>query len=318
MNRKLLLCISSAIIAFTSYCTEPSWGLVRISVACLRGGPSHSSELVSQAIMGTPLRLIEKDGQWWKVESPDGYISYIIGNSIAERTEEAMCQWRTAPRLIVTSYGEVRAHDALGRSVTDLVNACIVEGEITDKNPVAVKLPDGRAAYIDTAYIAPLGRWSKRAADPCRLISIGNSMIGTPYLWGGMSSKALDCSGFVRVCYMDNGLILRRDASQQALTGMKINPEDWKTCHRGDLLFFGNPKTGRVTHVGIYDRDGEYLHSSGLVRRNSLDPESPLYLDNSFLNAVRIYGYEGTDGIVPVANHSWYFNTDQSNETIEQ
>jgi hypothetical protein len=265
--------------------------------------------MVSQAIMGTPLRLIEKDGSWWKVESPDGYISYIIDNSISERSDAEMQQWRSSSRLIITNQGEFRAYDTDGHSVTDLVNACIVEGNIDGTNPVEIILPDGRKACVDTLCIAPLERWANNAVDPMKLISMAESMVGTPYLWGGMSSKSLDCSGFVRVCYMDNGLILKRDASQQARIGMRIEPESWRQCLRGDLLFFGNVNTGKVTHVAIYDHDGEYLHSSGRVHRNSLDPQSPLYINNSFLHAVRIIGYEGTDGITRVVNHPWYFNT---------
>ena len=284
---------------------------MRISVACLRGEPRHSAELVSQAIMGTPLRLLEKDGQWWKVESPDGYVSYIIGNSIVTRSDYDMSRWRSEPRLIVTAREEIRAYDSIGQPVTDLVNACIVEGEISGVNPVAVRLPDGREAYVDTAMVAPFDSWAKQDFDPMKLISIGESMMGTPYLWGGMSSKSLDCSGFVRVCYMDNGRILRRDASQQACTGMRIEPERWRTCRRGDLLFFGNAATGRVTHVAVYDHDGEYLHSSGRVRRNSIDPQSPIYLSTPFLHAVRIDGHEGSDGIMKVENHPWYFNCNE-------
>ncbi len=311
MIRRFLLCISLAVVALSAYCTEPSWGLVRISVACLRGEPRHSAELVSQAIMGTPLRLLEKDGQWWKVESPDGYVSYIIGNSIVTRSDYDMSRWRSEPRLIVTAREEIRAYDSIGQPVTDLVNACIVEGEISGVNPVAVRFPDGREAYVDTAMVAPFDSWAKQDFDPMKLISIGESMMGTPYLWGGMSSKSLDCSGFVRVCYMDNGRILRRDASQQACTGMRIEPERWRTCRRGDLLFFGNAATGRVTHVAVYDHDGEYLHSSGRVRRNSIDPQSPIYLSTPFLHAVRIDGHEGSDGIMKVENHPWYFNCNE-------
>jgi hypothetical protein len=258
--------------------------------------------------MGTPLRLLEKNGQWWKVESPDGYTAYIIGNSVVERSSAEMDKWKSAPRLVITTRGEVKTYDALGYPVSDLVNASIVEGCNDGTNPMKITLPDGRCGYIDSLCVAPLDKWGENAFNPTKLIGMGASMMGTPYLWGGMSSKSLDCSGFVRVCYMDNGIILRRDASQQALIGRRIEPEQWRSCQRGDLLFFGNAATGRVTHVAIYDHDGEYLHSSGMVRRNSLDSQSPLYLPITFLHAVRIAGYEGTDGITRVINHPWYFN----------
>jgi cell wall-associated NlpC family hydrolase len=98
-----------------------------------------------------------------------------------------------------------------------------------------------------------------------------------------------------------------RDASQQATTGTHINPEDWRTCEAGDLLFFGNAKTGKVTHVAIYEKDGQYIHSSGRVKVNSVDPTADNYLTTPFLHAVRINGNQGTRGITRAADHPWYF-----------
>lgn len=101
---------------------------------------------------------------------------------------------------------------------------------------------------------------------------------------------------------------MRRDASQQALTGSRIEAANWRECRAGDLLFFGNADTRRVTHVAIYDHDGNYVHSSGRVKRNSVDPASDMYLTTPFLHAVRIHGHEGSDGITRAAGHPWYFD----------
>jgi cell wall-associated NlpC family hydrolase len=133
-------------------------------------------------------------------------------------------------------------------------------------------------------------------------------MEGEPYLWGGTSTKSCDCSGLSKLSYFHNGIILKRNASQQALTGRRVEAKDWPTLRSGDLLFFGNPETGRVTHVAIYDHDGNYVHSSGRVKRNSVDPSSPAYLPTPFLWAVNISDSIGTPGITRVIDHPWYFN----------
>ena len=73
-------------------------------------------------------------------------------------------------------------------------------------------------------------------------------------------------------------------------------------------LFFGNAKSGKVTHVAIYDNNGAYIHSSGRVMRNSVDPASDRYLPTPFLHCVRIDGCEGSDGITRAKDHPWYFN----------
>lgn len=289
------------------------WGLIRISVAHLRERPSHSAEIVSQAIMGTPLRLLEKNGEWWRVQSPDGYISYVIGNSLSMKSEEQMLKWRSSNRAVVTSFNQIRAFKsnasmAYREMVTDLVNGCIVEVVTQEKDKTQILLPDGRTGWVDSETVEPIEKWAHQPFNAEKILEMGYSMMGTPYLWGGMSTKSLDCSGFARVCYFANGIILMRDASQQALTGARIKAEDWKQCEAGDLLFFGNAKTRKVTHVAIYDKDGDYVHSSGRVKSNSVDPKSKNYLKTPFLHAVRINGKEGTSGITKVSNHSWYFN----------
>ena len=309
MKRENISFVDSIIV----YPTD-DWGIVRISVAHLRGKASHSAEIVSQALMGTPLRLLEKSGEWWRVQSPDGYISYIIGNSIVRKSSSEMNQWRKSDRLIVSSLDQIKVYDnevttSVRNIVTDLVNGCIINGKLENSEKIEVTLPDGRKGWLNSKDVNTIEEWSNQKFDANKILDIAYSMMGVPYLWGGMSTKSLDCSGLARVCYFSNGIILMRDASQQALTGKRIEAKDWASCQAGDLLFFGNAKTRKVTHVAIYDNNGTYIHSSGRVKRNSVDPKSSEYLTTPFLHAVRINGNEGTNGIIRVINHSWYFNT---------
>ena len=309
MKRENISFVDSIIV----YPTD-DWGIVRISVAHLRGKASHSAEIVSQALMGTPLRLLEKSGEWWRVQSPDGYISYIIGNSIVRKSSSEMNQWRKSDRLIVSSLDQIKVYDnevttSVRNIVTDLVNGCIINGKLENSEKIEVTLPDGRKGWLNSKDVNNIEEWANQKFDANKILDIAYSMMGVPYLWGGMSTKSLDCSGLARVCYFSNGIILMRDASQQALTGKRIEAKDWASCQAGDLLFFGNAKTRKVTHVAIYDNNGTYIHSSGRVKRNSVDPKSSEYLTTPFLHAVRINGNEGTNGIIQVINHSWYFNT---------
>ncbi len=292
------------------------WAQVRISVACLRTKPGHASEMASQAVMGTPLRILEKNGDWWRVQTPDGYISYVINNSLTEKTDDEMIEWRNSERLIVTSFHQVYAYNSDTTQstrdiVTDLVNGVIVSGKLDESSSRSkIILPDERIAWVDNKDVMPIEIWADQEFNSKLILDVAYSMMGIPYLWGGTSTKSLDCSGLAKVSYYANGIILMRDASQQAKTGYKIPAENWRECKAGDLLFFGNAKTRRVTHVAIYDNNGKYIHSSGRVKCNSVDAESPLYLTTPFFHAVRIAGMEGTDGICRVKEHGWYFNND--------
>ena len=224
-----------------------------------------------------------------------------------------MHQWRASNRVIVTSKHQTYIYKPNSQYgfrdiVTDVVNGVILYGKKSNTEFTEVALPDGRLGIIKTSDIASIKEWAKQPYNPNLILDMAYSMHGLPYLWGGTSTKSLDCSGLAKVCYFANGIILRRDAYQQAETGIKLAPEDWKNYETGDLLFFGNPKTKRVTHVAIYNADGVYIHASGRVKINSIDPQSEMYLKTPFFHACRINGAIGTDGIVQAINHPWYFN----------
>lgn len=293
------------------------WAQTRIPAASHRTQGRHAAEMSTQSVMGTPLRILERSGEFWRVQTPDGYIAYVPSSSVVPKSDDEMKSWRNGRRFVVTSFYPVRAYRESGANgprdvVTDLVNGSIVTLASGDASLIDgrmhISLPDGRTGYVDAQALTPIEVWAAQNFDADRILDVAYSIEGAPYLWGGTSTKALDCSGLAKVSYLANGIILMRDASQQALTGTRINAEDWRTCRAGDLLFFGNKDTRKVTHVAIYDHDGNYVHSSGRVKRNSVDPESPDYLTTYFLHAVRIAGNEGTPGITLVRNHPWYFD----------
>ncbi len=289
------------------------WALPRISVAHIRVKPGHSSELSSQVVMGTPIKILEKVGDWYHIETPEGYQGYTIGNSLVLKSFDEMNIWRDSERVVVSSIYQTYVYKSPKKTnvrdvITDVVNGVILNGVKSSEEYSRVELPDGTIGYILSNNITPINEWAQQSFNSELILDIAYSMHGLPYLWGGTSTKSLDCSGLAKVCYYANGIILRRDAYQQAETGIKICAESWKQLKAGDLLFFGNPDTKRVTHVAIYNKNGLYIHASGRVKVNSIDPDSGLYLSTPFFHASRINGAVGSDGIIQAINHSWYFN----------
>lgn len=282
------------------------WALVKLGIASLRCEGEHAAEMATQAIMGTPVKVLEYEkGEWCRVVTPDDYIAYVPENSLTFRTEEEMAQWRQVPRYIVTTYCTRLVTEPKGdETVTDLTMGCILEYKGTKNGWVHLTTPDGREGFVEKESVQDLNVWKQQSFDAALIERTAKRMMGSGYLWGGTSTKVTDCSGLSKISYFSNGIILQRDASQQALTGEKI--KDWHDAKLGDLLFFGNSKTGRVTHVGIYLRDGKYIHCSGQVKINSLDPNDPLYLYPT-LSISRVDGMIGTKGITTVAAHKWYY-----------
>lgn len=289
---------------------DKTWGLVMISAACLRTQPKNSAELASQALMGTPVRILEEASGFYRIQTPDNYIGYMTESSIVTLSSSELEAWKTSRRYIVTSYQtslyENPDGDA-GRVVSDLVLGNILQYAGESDGYVQLMLPDGRKGFARTEEVMELSVWADQSFDYPLIERTARRMMGTPYLWGGTSTKMVDCSGFVKTSYFANGIILQRDASQQALTGKKIDWRNWRTeAHPGDLIFIGT-KSGRVTHVAMYIGDGKFIHSSGRVKINSLDPSDPDYLDYTILSMSRIEGQIETKGVSTVKSHEWYF-----------
>lgn len=298
---------NNLIVLENSVPEDKQWAIVKLGIASLRCEGDHAAEMATQAIMGTPVKVLEYEkGEWCRVVTPDDYISYVPENSLTFRTEAQMAQWRAASRYIVTTYCTRLVTEPKGdETVTDLTMGCILEYKGTAKNGwIHLATPDGREGYVEKESVQELNVWKQQSFDAALIERTARRMMGSGYLWGGTSTKVTDCSGLSKISYFSNGIILQRDASQQALTGKKFN--DWHEAQLGDLLFFGNSKTGRVTHVGIYLRDGKYIHCSGQVKVNSLDPNDPLYLYPT-LSISRVDGMVGTRGITYVRDHKWYF-----------
>lgn len=286
------------------------WALVKLSIATLRTEPKHSAEIATQGIMGAPVKVLEKRDDWYRVQMADDYIAYVPESSLSFKTEAQIKAWRKAKRYIVTAYDSRLVTEAHGdETVSDLVMGNILEFKAEQGRWIKLATPDGRVGWVDAADVAELSQWSQQAFSAAQIEKTARRMMGSSYLWGGTSTKVTDCSGLTKVAYLSNGIILQRDASQQALTGKIMKKgTDWRQYETGDLLFFGNEKTGRVTHVGIYLSDGKYIHCSGQVKINSLIPTASDYpYLYSPLSASRIKGMVGTRGITALKNHPWYF-----------
>ncbi len=314
MKIKIFIFSIFSILTSLTLCAETvSWAQVRIPVACIRDGAGHSTELISQAILGTPLRILDEDGEWLHIQSPDGYEGYMNISSVARKSVEEMELWRKSDRYVSISLPEVKLTKdstlALNPEniISEVTLSSILEGEALNDSILLLTLPDGRKGYASSSQFLPAVHWATQPLDTDSVVARAYWLMGTPYLWGACSTKSVDCSGLVRVSYFANGILTLRDARQQIEIGKRIEPEDFDQLQRGDLLFFSSQPDGRISHVAIYDRDGRYIHSSGLVKSNEMIPDDPDFGNRYYRGASRISGMEDTPGIIRMINHPWYF-----------
>lgn len=298
---------------FSSLAQDSLWVLVNIPVACIREGEGHATEMSSQAILGTPMLILnDEGGEWLKLRGPEGYEGFMNISSVKRLSDTEMKKWRESPRLTVVSMDEAKVFsDTLARTprtaVVSLVNGSIVEGVHGTGKYTKIKLPDCREGWIETDAVMPIEDWASQPFDSEAILDRCYTLMGAPYLWGGCSTKSVDCSGLVRVALYANGILTLRDARQQIEIGKRIEPGDVDSLQAADLLFFSTEPEGRITHVAVYDKDRRYIHSSGSVKTNSMNAEDPDFGPRNYRGASRIEGMTGTPGIWQIIDHPWYF-----------
>lgn len=288
---------------------EKTWGLVTLSVIPMRKDTEYSAEMVSQAIMGTPVKLLDKKEGWYLVQTPDLYIGWINSSGISQLTETEISTWKSSDRYIFTAMSGLALSAPMenASTVSDLLMGCIFEVESKTNGFLKIKFPDGREGFTKASDCAPLNKWQSAIPDAKKIISTAKNMLGYPYLWGAASTKSVDCSGLIKTSYFSQGIILSRDASQQALFGeeLDINNPDFQP---GDLLFFGRSKE-RITHVALYMGDDHYIHSAGSVKINSLNAEDKDFnprRKKAMVAACRILNSLNNEQITPIKDHPWY------------
>jgi len=218
-------------------------------------------------------------------------------------SREAYREWIDSPKIIyLKTFGNVyREENSELNIVGDLVLGSTLQLIGETERHFMVKYPDGRQGYVRKEEAQTYMQWMKELIpSPERLELYARSMMGAPYIWGGTSSKGMDCSGFTKTAYLMNGFTIPRDASQQIHAGRDVDPDlKFDNLRKGDLMFFGKKATDstrqRVTHVAIWlgnDR-GEFIHASGRVRLGSIDPESEWFDEfnkNRYLGSRRYLG----------------------------
>ena len=324
MNRILSLLLPFCLLAQLSFASAPAqtgkWAVVKTPSCILRLSPDYESSCESQCLMGTVVQVKDSLRYWRQVDAPDYKNCWTNDLVLVYMSEEQKDEYIKSPKWICTAthsavYSSADEHSP---RLTPLEQGCILRRPESCRSLgkggfVAVILPDGTAGWVKQSDVEEFEDWAARCeASASGIIETAKSFLGSPYFWGGCTAERFDCSGLVKFCYMLNGLVLPRNAREQIHCGREL-PFNLEEMQSGDLVFFGSldgkGKVKSVTHVALYIGDGRIIHSSQLVRINSLVKGSEDYYERQVVGVRRILGcaQEGETAVPRASEHPWYY-----------
>lgn len=259
---------------------------VAFDVVNVYQNPSNKSEMVTQALYGEPIKILHRQQSWAEISLPEQF-DYRGWVEIADlRNIPIEKDWKNK-KIVAVAEAKVRnspSHDAAVFLILPLGAVVGLDDLSVNSDFTAVQLLDGKKGYIlSTELLDYFSDGNKLKPSSDLIIKTAQKLLGQPYLWGGMTTFGVDCSGFIHTVFKVHGIKLHRDVNLQYVNdGIKVDP---KKLQPGDLVFFETYTSG-PSHIGIYVGNRKFLNSASHgVNYNSLDEP---YFSQRFIGAKRI------------------------------
>ena len=264
---------------------EYMFAINHCTVTPVRQEPSEGSEQLTQLLFGEVCEVLDRLPRWTKIRSTldgqEGWVDFKMLTPASISSQEVKGE-----RLKVKGEGVISVPMAIATDMetseelmltlgTRLPNYAHGTFEVLGKqyliNPSSVN------TALSTASIASDLPSTGANADLQRsdLITIAQSLLNAPYLWGGKNAMGMDCSGFTQVVYATQGINLLRNAREQMTQGTLVPA--LAEALPGDLAFFDHadrdPKATNISHVGLLLSPTEIIHCSGCVHIDTIDEQ---------------------------------------------
>ena len=215
--------------------TEGLQAQVIVPVANLCRNPDGARD--RQLLMGDAVTVIDRDqGHVFVMSAKDGYCGWMTESDLGQGP--APTHWVAAPGTHLYTEPLVQAREKMALSLGSRL-------AVVGSWGAWANTPHG---FVPLRHLRALGDW---AEDP---VTVAESLLGTPYLWGGNSRFGLDCSGLVQLSMHCCGKPCPGDSDMQMSLGRLLPANE--PMKRGDLILWKG-------HVALMvDRD-RIIHANG-------------------------------------------------------
>ncbi|MBX4335454.1 C40 family peptidase [Bartonella raoultii] len=226
---------------------------VKTAVAGLFKENNKKSARQTECLFGEELLIFEQGKTMsWGQSLKDGYVGYIDTKALCTSTikqTHVVSVPRTFQYLQADIHGPIETSLSMGSKVS-VIDETEIHGTLYSI------LEKGKA--IITRHLSPIGRVYED------YVKVAETLIRTPYLWGGASGFGIDCSGLVQLSMMmTDQMVLRDTDMQQETIGSPLKDDD--NLKRGDLVFWKG-------HVAIMIDHKNVIHASGFSMDVMIEP----------------------------------------------
>ena len=246
------------------------------TVTPVRQEPSEGSEQLTQLLFGEVCEVLNCLPRWTKIRSTldgqEGWVDFKMLTTTNIQYPISNIQTIVAVPMAIATDMET-GEELMLTLGTRLPNYTHGTFEVLGKQYLIA--PACVNTTLSTASIASDLPSTGASADLQRsdLITIAQSLLNAPYLWGGKNAMGMDCSGFTQVVYATQGINLLRNAREQMTQGEVVS--SIAEAQPGDLAFFDHadrdPKATNISHVGMLLDNKKIIHCSGCVHVDDID-----------------------------------------------
>ena len=235
-------------------------------VANMYSQPSDETDVVSQAIYGSAVGVIEDRKDWLRVRTPDDYTGWMQGADV-RRLGAGEEPYASAGRVarVESLYAHIYHEPDITKrrplvTVPFETRLEVIAEPADNERWLRVRLPDDGSGWLQRGDVS----FDTKPLSIAETIALSRRFLGLPYTWGGTSSFGYDCSGFAQMLCRRRGVLMPRDADQQAAWqgAVPVKREDLKP---GDLLYFGSA-ADHITHTGMYIGDGQFINATTWIQ----------------------------------------------------